>query len=132
MTAGRIATLAETYLGLRHGPMSFLEPDTLVVCFVSSEERRRRYELDLIEELRFKRLGRLVGLAPPDVDGSLFEVVVSTQASSLADYLRTPVEIIFAQMLAYYASLGLGLDPDNPSPSGVIHRVVQGVRIYED
>jgi len=34
MTGGRIATLAETYLGLRHGPMSFVEPETLVVCFI--------------------------------------------------------------------------------------------------
>ncbi len=132
MTAGRIATLAETYLGLRHGPMSFLRADTLVLCFVSSEARRRRYELDLINELHSKKLGRLVGLTPPDVDGALFDVHIATEASSLADYLRTPSEIIFAQMLAYHASLGFGLDPDNPSPSGVIHRVVQGVRIYED
>jgi len=27
-------------------------------------------------------------------------------------------------------SLGIGLNPDNPSPNGVINRVVQGVRIY--
>lgn len=132
MTAGRIAVLAETYLGLRHGPMSFLQPDTLVICFVSSEERRRRYELDLIEELRAKRLGRLIGLVPPGVDGSLLDVVISTEASVLPDYLRTPAEIVFCQLLAYYASLAVGLDPDHPSPAGVIHRVVQGVRIYED
>lgn len=132
MTAGRIATLSETYLGLRHGPMSFLRPDTLVVCFVSSEERRRRYELDLVSELRAKQLGRLIGLAPPGVDGSLFDVVISPAASALPDYLRTPSEIVFCQLLAYYASLACGLDPDNPSPAGVIHRVVQGVRIYED
>lgn len=132
MTAGRVATLSETYLGLRHGPMSFLEPDTVVICFVSSEERRRRYELDLIEELRVKRLGRRIGLAPPGVDGSLFDVLISTEASELPDYWRTPAEIVFGQLLAYYASLAAGLDPDNPSPAGVIHRVVQGVRIYED
>jgi tagatose-6-phosphate ketose/aldose isomerase len=112
--------------------MSFLETDTVVICFVSSEERRRRYELDLIEELRVKRLGRRIGLAPPGVDGSLFDVLISTEASELPDYWRTPAEIVFGQLLAYYASLAAGLDPDNPSPAGVIHRVVQGVRIYED
>ena len=132
MTAGRIATLAETYLGLRHGPMSFLDRDTLVLCFVSSEPRRQRYEMDLIEELRTKQLGRLVGLAPPGAGGRVFDAVVSTEASALPDYLRTPAEIVFCQLLAYHASLGFGLDPDNPSPAGVIHRVVQGVRIYED
>ncbi|MCS6952485.1 MAG: hypothetical protein RMK57_08660 [Bryobacterales bacterium] len=132
MTAGRVATLAETYLGLRHGPMSFLEPQTLVICVVSSDARRRRYELDLVRELRQKKLGRLVALAPPEADRDSFDLFLSTPASALPDWLRTPVEITFAQLLAWHLSSRLGLDPDNPSPTGVIHRVVQGVRIYED
>lgn len=132
MTAGRIATLPETYLGLRHGPMSFLKPDSLVICFVSSDPRRRRYEMDLVRELREKNIGRLIALAPAEVDRAPFEVVISTAASSLPDYLRTPAEIVFCQLLAYHFSLGFGLNPDNPSPEGVINRVVQGVRIYED
>ena len=41
MTAGRVATLSETFLGLRHGPMSFLNSDTLVICFLSSAPERR-------------------------------------------------------------------------------------------
>lgn len=132
MTGGRIATLAETYLGLRHGPMSFVEPDTLVVCFISSDPRRRRYEMDLVAELRQKGIGHLLALAPSDVDAEPFDEVISTSASSLADYLRTPAEIVFCQLLSYYFSLRFGLDPDSPSPGGVINRVVEGVRIYED
>ncbi|HXG34083.1 MAG TPA: hypothetical protein VNJ11_12010 [Bryobacteraceae bacterium] len=132
MTGGRVATLAETYLGLRHGPMSFLEPDSLVICFVSSDPRLQRYETDLVEELRSKRLGRLVALAPAGTRREPFDLFLTTRASALPDWLRTPVEIIFAQLLAWHLSARLGLDPDNPSPSGVIHRVVQGVRIYED
>jgi tagatose-6-phosphate ketose/aldose isomerase len=132
MTSGRIATLAETYLGLRHGPMSFIEPETLVICFLSSDPRRRRYEMDLVAELHAKKIGRLLALGPFDVDAAFFERVISTNASSLPDYLRTPAEIVFCQLLGYFLSLRVGLDPDNPSPGGVIHRVVQGVRIYED
>jgi tagatose-6-phosphate ketose/aldose isomerase len=132
MTAGRIATLAETYLGLRHGPMSFIEPEAPVICFISSDPRRRRYEMDLVAELRAKKIGRLVALAPGDAETGLFETVISTRASGLPDYLRTPAEIVFCQLLGYFLSLRAGLDPDNPSPGGVIHRVVQGVRIYED
>jgi tagatose-6-phosphate ketose/aldose isomerase len=132
MTGGRVATLAETYLGLRHGPMSFLQTDSLVICFVSSDPRLRRYETDLVEELRRKGLGRLVALAPDGSKREPFDLVLTTRASTLPDWLRTPVEIIFAQLLAWRLSSRLGLDPDNPSPSGVIHRVVQGVRIYED
>ncbi len=131
-TAGRVAAMAETFVGLRHGPMSFLEPDTLVLCFLSSSAKRRPYELDLVSELRAKGLGRLVALGRVESGGAPFDEVIATPASALADELRTPAEIVFAQLLAYHLSLRLGLDPDNPSPGGVINRVVAGVRIYED
>ena len=35
------------------------------------------------------------------------------------------------QMLAYHLAVSVGLNPDNPSPTGIINRVVQGVRIYD-
>ena len=35
-----------------------------------------------------------------------------------------------AQLLGYNVSLLSGLNPDSPSPDGIIHRVVQGVRIH--
>ncbi|MCS7314172.1 MAG: hypothetical protein RMI94_09950 [Bryobacterales bacterium] len=130
MTAGRVVTLAETYLGLRHGPMSFLTEDTLVLCFVSSDPRLRRYELDLARELRAKRLGRLIALGP--APASDFDGVLETPASLLPDWLRTPAEIVFAQLLGWHLSRRCGLDPDNPSPARIISRVVQGVRIYEE
>jgi len=132
MTGGRIATLADTYLGLRHGPMSFLDADTMVLCFVSSDPRLRRYEMDLVNELRAKKIGRLIALAPAGADAGVFDLVLSTKACVQPDYLRTPVSIVFSQLLAHSLSMRLGLNPDSPSPGGVIHRVVQGVRIYED
>jgi len=132
MTAGRVATLAETYLGVRHGPMSCMEPETLVLCFVSSDPARRRYEMDLVRELRAKKLGRLVALGQPETGSHLFAQVISTPASSLPDCLRTPAEIVFAQLLGYHLSLRLGLDPDSPSPGRVITRVVEGVRIHPE
>ena len=51
MTSGKIPTLAETYLGLRHGPMSFIDGQTLVLCLFLVILSRRPYELDLIAEL---------------------------------------------------------------------------------
>ncbi len=113
MTAGHVAALAETYLGLRHGPMSFLRADTPVLCFASNDPARRRYEDDLMAELCAKRLGRIMRIE-----------------RALADELRTPADVVFAQCLAFHYSIALGLNPDNPSPGGVINRVVQGVRIY--
>jgi tagatose-6-phosphate ketose/aldose isomerase len=132
MTGGQVATLAETYLGVRHGPMSFLEAHTPVVCFVSSDAARRRYEMDLVRELRAKKLGRLVAVGQPETDSHLFEAVVTTPAAGLPDWLRTPAEIVFAQLLGYHLSLTLGLDPDSPSPGRVITRVVEGVRVYPE
>ena len=130
LTGGAIAALAESFLGLRHGPMSFLRKETLVVCLLSSEAHRRRYELDLIAELRSKQLGRLAVIGPESWSSAEVEHVPA-MASDLPDALRSPFEIVFPQLLAFHLSLRAGLDPDEPSPGGVIHRVVRGVHLYE-
>ena len=54
---GRVSATADTFLGLRHGPMSGVHDDTLVVCFLASDPITRSYELDLIRELNSKNLG---------------------------------------------------------------------------
>jgi fructoselysine-6-P-deglycase FrlB-like protein len=51
MTAGSIQTMSESALGLRHGPMAGLNDETLFVCFLSGDERIRKYETDLLEEI---------------------------------------------------------------------------------
>jgi tagatose-6-phosphate ketose/aldose isomerase len=130
MTSGHFAVVTETFLGLRHGPMSFVKADTLVLCLLSSDPLRRSYELDLVDELRSKKIGYLVGIAGPDESASLFDERIPAIAPDEDDSLRTPYEIVGPQLLGYHLSLRLGLDPDNPSPDGIIHRVVRGVRIH--
>jgi tagatose-6-phosphate ketose/aldose isomerase len=130
MTAGRFPVVTETYLGLRHGPMSFLRADTLILCLLSSDRVRRLYELDLIHELRAKALGYCVAIAGPAEHGGVFDDVIPAVLADAPDDLRTPFEILIPQLLGYYLSLSVGLNPDNPSPDGVINRVVQGVRIH--
>jgi tagatose-6-phosphate ketose/aldose isomerase len=130
MTGGNLVTIPETFLGLRHGPMSFLRQDSLVLCFLSSSAQRRKYEEDLLAELRLKTLGRIVAIVPDGADASLVDEAILANAPELPDMLRTPFEIVFAQLLAYHFSLHAGFDPDNPSPDGVITRVVQGIRIH--
>ena len=131
MTAGRVVALPETYLGLRHGPMSFLTTETLVLCILSSDQERRPYELDLIQELREKALGYLVIIGLPDSGDHLGHHAVAAVAPEIAEELRTPFEIVFPQFLGYYLSLGFGLDPDNPSPNGVITRVVRKFQLHD-
>jgi tagatose-6-phosphate ketose/aldose isomerase len=131
MTAGRFSVLAESYLGLRHGPMVFVTQDTLVLCLLSSDAQRRAYELDLIGELRAKQIGFLVGIAEIELGEAHFDAVIPAVAPHLPDALRTPFEIVAAQLLGYSVSVLAGFNPDNPSPDGIINRVVQGVTIHE-
>jgi len=51
LTGGRVVALSESFLGLRHGPLSAIDHETLVVGFLSASERRRAFELDLIQEV---------------------------------------------------------------------------------
>ncbi len=130
MTAGRFPLVTETYLGLRHGPMSFVKSDTFVLCLLSSDPVRRLYEVDLLRELRAKKIGHLVGIADPAEAHDLFDEVIPAVAPHTDDALRTPYEILAPQLLGYHLSLSIGLNPDSPSPDGVINRVVQGVIIH--
>ncbi|QNI33756.1 SIS domain-containing protein [Alloacidobacterium dinghuense] len=135
MTAGHFSVVTESFLGLRHGPMSFVKPQTLVLCLLSNDPVRRMYEVDLIRELRAKKIGRLVGITQATEEnaaeaGDLFDNVLPAVAPHLPDDLRTSFEIVTPQLLGYHLSLSIGLNPDNPSPDGIINRVVQGVRIY--
>lgn len=130
MASGRFPVVTETFLGLRHGPMSFVKPDTLVLCLLSSDPLRRSYELDLVNELRAKKIGYLVSIADEDESDHLFDEKIPAIAAQEDDALRTPYEIVGPQLLGFHLSLRIGLDPDNPSPDGIINRVVTGVRIH--
>lgn len=134
MSAGRVSCKAETTLGLRHGPMAGIDEKTLVVTFLSRDPYIRRYEMDLLAELAARELG-LVRVAVADrtdqqIAACVDTVVELSPDQPLPDTCKAPVAVVFSQMLALFRSLAEGLSPDAPSPGGVIHRVVQGVRIY--
>jgi len=131
MTAGRTMALEETFLGVRHGPMSFLRPDSLILCVLSSNADRRRFEEDVIRELRQKQLGHTIIVGSKSSDGDLGHDFIPAMAPDLSDDLRAPFEIVFPQLLAYHLSLAANLDPDNPSPDGVITRVVQRFQLHQ-
>ncbi len=146
LTAGKINTMSESTLGLRHGPMSALDGNTLFVSFLSRDQRRRNYEMDLLEEVHRKRLGKVrVAVTPDSVDrldmdrlGAMVEHVLSLHAPEhalehpleLGDEYRAPVDVMLGQLLGLFCSLRLGLKPDSPSPNGAISRVVSHVNIY--
>lgn len=137
MTDGTIVTLSETFMGVRHGPMSFLNSETVTVFFLSSEPKARRYELDLVRSAHSKNLGMrriAVGYHLEEVSDLVDDVVELSgpEGYVVEDGFRPPIDVIVPQLLALRLSLSLGLDPDNPSPRGVISRVVEGVKIYDE
>jgi tagatose-6-phosphate ketose/aldose isomerase len=135
LTAGRVVTFSESFLGLRHGPLSALDDETLVVGFVSGDARRRSYELDLLEEVRDKKVAKNILATAPRVGAEdakrLAKIGIMLPIEiSVGDCYRPPVDVIVGQLLGLFSSISLGLKPDAPSPRGVISRVVSKIRIY--
>jgi tagatose-6-phosphate ketose/aldose isomerase len=129
LTAGRVTTLCETYLGFRHGPMSYVDDDTLIVCHLSSDRTIRAYELDLLRELDRKRLGLLKVLVGENVPDSAVrdgdEVIECRGLSELGEDDDLAIHVVVAQLLSFFRCLEEGLHPDSPSEEGIINRVVE-------
>jgi tagatose-6-phosphate ketose/aldose isomerase len=134
MTAGRVTTFPETYLGLRHGPMAAVNEDALVVCFLSSDPVIRAYELDLVRELDRKKLGArkvIVGDGiPEEIVGPEDLAVELPGLAGLGDDGAPLLDVLVGQLLAFFRCRAIGLRPDMPSEDGVISRVVGGFALH--
>lgn len=135
LTAGKVQTMTQATLALRHGPMAALDRDTLFVSLISSQAQRRRYEIDLLREVAGKEVtGTRVAVAT-DPDGLRADadfVLTPGTKEPVPDLYRPVLDVIFGQLLGLFASMHAGLKPDAPSPNGVISRVVQSIDIYQD
>ena len=133
MTGGKVITMAETFLGLRHGPMSFIHPSTLIVALLSPQADVRRYEMDVLREVSRKQLGMaklIVGSdVPSDVIGANDVYVDAPFATSSADAVAVLTDVVVTQLLAFFRCLQLGCKPDAPS-EGVLTRVVEDFAIH--
>jgi len=133
LSDGKVVALAETPLGFRHGPKTIVNGKTLVVMFLANDPHARRYEMDVLRELRTDGVaGRVVALQgcagraepwPP-------ETIAVPDATGACDLALCFPYAVFAQTFAFLRSLELGLRPDTPNARGVVNRVVQGVSIY--
>jgi len=134
MTAGKVSAMSETYLGLRHGPMSYVHTDTLIVCFLSSDPTVRAYECDLMRELDQKNLGLLKLVVGADVPADVVrdhDVVIDCPGLAEAGDDSAPViDVMVGQLLGFFRCMHEGLRPDSPSESGVINRVVQSFTLH--
>lgn len=125
LTAGQVVTRYDSTMGVRHGPKFFIDEETLVIILLSQEAYCRRYDLDLLNELkqdgRAKKILALSSLSDNNA------IVLNT---TLADIWLIFPYLLFLQLIAVETSLSLGLSPDNPCPTGEVNRVVKGVHIY--
>ena len=133
LTAGKVAALFDTSMGLRHGPKSFLDDKTIVFDLVSNNTYTRQYDLDILDEIKNDQIVPLVmGVGQEkenqNFDGEFFSF---ENKDLLPDaYLALP-DIMFGQTIALLTSVKVGNTPDTPSPTGTVNRVVKGVTIHE-
>ena len=134
LTAGKVATMYDSQLGFRHGPKSIINDDTLTVAYLSDDDYRRRYELDLIKEMAGQRKGNKIAVvynkACEEVK-TLADYAIQIDIGCDMENVMLGLDfIMFAQMLAVMKSLSMGITPDNPCPTGEVNRVVKGVILY--
>lgn len=132
LTAGKLVAFYDSSTGFRHGPKSLVNDETLVVVFVSSHPYTRQYDMDLLAELRRdKQAMRIVAVSATDEpapEGDLH--ITLPPARAFIDIEQVFCFLMYAQMFALSESIKAGMTPDNPSVSGTVNRVVQGVNIH--
>ena len=136
LAAGKIPTFFESVLGFRHGPKSIVDDETLIFVYLSNDPYTRKYEIDLLKELKHDG-GKKTVVAFADADsGELSSccdtvIVIPNGGAGLDDSLLALDYVLYGQLYAFFNSIQLGVTPDNPSPSGRVNRVVKGVTIYD-
>ncbi len=134
LTGGTIPSTFDTSLGFRHGPKSILDKDTVVFVFLSCNPYTRQYDLDILEEIyKETNRGKVVAISSlkDQVAKEYSDLFYHVDLPKISEdiFLTFPF-IIYAQTFAMYKSINLGFSPDNPSPLGVVNRVVKGVTIH--
>ncbi len=95
-------------LEFRHGPISIVDERTLIILLEGMRERA--YIADVERDL--KRHGACVVAVGPYLSAGADECLLVGEGSS--DLARCLLYLPFAQLLAYYRALAIGLDPDRP------------------
>ena len=117
LTAGMVPALWDSTLGFRHGPKSFVRDRTDIVVFMSPDPHAKRYDTDLVAELRQQYPTAKITDMALDLP--------------YGDTWGAPLFVGLAQVLAVVWSDRLGLNVDDPfSGQGTLSRVVSGVKLY--
>ncbi len=134
LTDGKIVCKNDSFLGIRHGPKAVIDEKTLLVYILSGSSYVSKYENDFIisMEQNSKALYTIavsekpVICITPDLN-----IYLTEEGKSMDEEFLAVCFILPAQLLGLFKSVELGLNPDSPSVSGAISRVVEGVKIYD-
>jgi tagatose-6-phosphate ketose/aldose isomerase len=131
LSNGAVACCHESSLGFRHGPKTFITGTTLVLVFVSNDGYTRRYDHDLIDELRRDgEAAAVLEISARPRDAHAAQTLAVPGMAQAQDIDLVWPYVALAQCFAFFAALALGRSPDNPNPQGTVNRVVQGVTLY--
>ena len=136
LTDGGVVCKFDTFLGFRHGPKAVVNEKSIVVYLMQDKEDIQRYERDLVKQVsgNNKLVAQVIVSAGARVNIEGVEedlqVVMPNGSDKTSIYGILPY-VVVGQLLGFYTSIARGLCPDTPSVSGNIHRVVEGVIIYE-
>ena len=136
LTDGAVVCKFDSFLGFRHGPKAVVNSKSIVVYLMTEQEDVQRYERDLVKQVDANNtpVAQIIVIAgkAPELPGVKADLVVKMPyGPEENDFYGIVAYVLVGQLLGYYASLAHGLNPDAPSVSGNIHRVVEGVTIYE-
>ncbi|HTE25083.1 SIS domain-containing protein [Flavitalea sp.] len=129
LTDGKVICKHDSFLGFRHGPRVVINEKSLIVYLFSNIDHVFQYEKDLAESIAADSV-YLPAISIGRKIGDLQNTVLDIEFNNLTNYFYILPVALIGQLLGFYQSLKLGLNPDNPSVSGAINRVVQGVTIY--
>ena len=132
LTDGQIVCKHDSFLGFRHGPRVVANEDALLIYLTADDKHTKLYENDLIKSIA-KDARHIPAICMgcdshkdlKNTIASFGKTLYNTNGLYILPYA------LIGQLLGFFKSLNLSLNPDNPSVSGAISRVVEGVNIYE-
>lgn len=134
LTDGKVVCKHDSFLGFRHGPRAVSNEDSLIVYLFSTDEHVFLYERDLCLSIDADARNIRTVSCNQHIEAlknSVLAITFSEGTGSINELAFISATLI-GQLLGFYHSIYLGLRPDNPSISGSISRVVEGVTIYPE
>ncbi len=135
LTDGKVVGKFDSFLGFRHGPKAVVNENTVLVFLFSTDESVFRYEKDLACQILDDGVAKhCIGVFCDEDQANGLDldqkIIFKLDEESQKSAYKTILYVLPAQIMGYYKSLSLGLNPDSPSENNAISRVVKGVTIY--